>query len=166
MIRIIWMSVLAVLTAATLTACGGGGTAKDTAKQESGASVTDKAADQATSGDETPAVTPESESGESDQATETENADALPAPGTYKTVYDPNAVYGLSDITMKGSYLKIDFEDLSNSEVNRVIHRLRTEYCTCGCDKDTIDQCLVNDPNCTTAVTLAKQIIREEKTKG
>lgn len=165
MIRFIWMSVLAVLTAATLAACGGGGTAKDTAGQENGATMSDKAADQGASGDETPAVTPVSEPGDTAQTAETENAEALPSPATYETTYDPDAVYTLSDITMKGSYLKIDFEGLSDSELNRVIHRLRTEHCTCGCD-DTIDKCLITDPNCSTAVTLAKQVIREEKTKG
>lgn len=163
MIRTIWTSVLAGLTAATLVACGGGGTAKDTANQDAGAAMNETASGRDAAGDETPAMTPESAD---TAAGAVENADALPEPGTYKTVYDPNAVYTAGDITMRGSYLKIDFEDLTASQVNRVVHRLRTEYCTCGCDKDTIDQCLVNDPDCTTAVTLAKQIIREERTKS
>jgi hypothetical protein len=85
---------------------------------------------------------------------------------TYKTSYDEKAVYGLNDLPGRGSYLKLNFTSLTPNQLNRVIHRLRTENCTCGCEGDRIDQCLVNDPNCTTAVTLANQIIREEKMKS
>jgi len=84
----------------------------------------------------------------------------------YKTKHDAKAVYGLQDLPVRGSYLKLDFNGLSADQLNRVIHRLRTEDCTCGCQGDLIDQCLVNDPSCTTAVALAKQIIREEKMKS
>jgi hypothetical protein len=84
----------------------------------------------------------------------------------YKTSYDPKAVYGAKDLPGRGSYLKVDWSGLSANQMNRVIHRLRTEFCTCGCKGDLIDQCLVNDPSCETAVTLAKQIIREEKMKS
>jgi hypothetical protein len=85
---------------------------------------------------------------------------------TYKTKYDEKAVYGLNDLPGRGSYLKLDFTSLTPVQLNRVVHRLRTENCTCGCEGDLIDQCLVNDPNCSTAVTLANQIIREEKMKS
>ena len=84
----------------------------------------------------------------------------------YKTTYDAKAVYGLKDLPGRGSYLKLDFTSLTPDQLNRVIHRLRTEDCTCGCEGDLIDQCLVNDPSCSTAVQLANQIIREEKMKS
>ena len=84
----------------------------------------------------------------------------------YKTVHDPNAVYGRADLPDRGSYLKLDFNGLSSDQLNRIVHRLRTENCTCGCQGDTIDQCLVMDPSCTVAVTLANQVLREEKAKG
>ncbi len=96
-------------------------------------------------------------------APETTVASSEPA---YKSVDDPKAIYGTNDLPGRGSYLKLDFTNLSPEQLNRVIHRLRTEDCTCGCEGDLIDQCLVNDPSCATAVTLAKQIIREEKMKG
>ena len=96
-------------------------------------------------------------------AAASETTAAQPA---YKTSYDPKAVYGLKDLPGRGSYLKLDFTDLNSDQLNRVVHRLRTEDCTCGCVGDLIDQCLVNDPQCATAVTLAKQIIREEKMKS
>jgi hypothetical protein len=89
-----------------------------------------------------------------------------PSEPKYKTTDDPKAVYGMSDLPGRGSYLKLDFNGLTSDQLNRVIHRMRTENCTCGCMGDPIDQCLVNDPSCTTAVTLANQIIREEKMKG
>ena len=93
---------------------------------------------------------------------------ATPPPPTrdYKTVHDPDAVYGTADLPGKGSYLKLDFSGLSSNQLNRVIHRMRTENCTCGCVADPIDQCLVNDPSCGVAVTLANQILREEKAKS
>ena len=96
---------------------------------------------------------------------------AAPDTGTvnekaYKSSDDPKVVYSASDLPGRGSYLKLDFTELSSNELNRVIHRLRSEDCTCGCQGDLIDECLVNDPDCTSAVTLAKQIIREEKAKS
>ena len=84
----------------------------------------------------------------------------------YKSSDDPKVVYSASDLPGRGSYLKLDFTELTPNQLNRVIHRLRSEDCTCGCQGDLIDECLVNDPNCTTAVTLANQIIREEKAKS
>jgi hypothetical protein len=158
-IRIIWTSVLAAAVAVTLVACGGGG-AKDTSSEGMGQGQ--EASDQA-AGETTP---PADMDTAGVRAGTIDGANGLPQKGTYKTSYDPKAVYGSADLPMMGSYLKIDFEDLTDAQMNRVIHRLRSEYCTCGCDKDPIDQCLVNDPDCTTAVTLAKQIIREEKTKS
>lgn len=89
-----------------------------------------------------------------------------PSEPPYKAIDDPKAVYGMSDLPGRGSYLKLDFTGLTPDQLNRVIHRLRSEDCTCGCQGDLIDQCLVNDPSCTTAVTLANQVIREEKMKG
>ncbi|HET9234143.1 MAG TPA: hypothetical protein VFP10_08405 [Candidatus Eisenbacteria bacterium] len=84
----------------------------------------------------------------------------------YQTVHDPNAVYGKNDLPGRGSYLKLDFNELSADQLNRVIHRMRSESCTCGCNGEPIDQCLVNDPSCQTAITLANQIMREEKMKS
>ena len=98
-----------------------------------------------------------------DASVETTTAKSEPP---YKTTYDAKAVYGLNDLPGRGSYLKLDFTSLTSDQLNRVVHRLRTEDCTCGCVGDLIDQCLVNDPSCATAVELAKQIIREEKMKS
>ena len=100
------------------------------------------------------------------ETTPTPDTPETTAARTYQTVHDPKAVYGKADLPVLGSYLKLDFTDLSANQLNRVIHRMKSESCTCGCNGEPIDQCLVNDPNCQTAVTLANQIIREEKTKG
>jgi hypothetical protein len=83
----------------------------------------------------------------------------------YISVNDPAATYTRADITMLGSYNKLDLDSIAPPVMNRVIHRMRTEKCTCGCP-DTIDECLIKDPQCTTAITLANQIIREEQIKG
>jgi len=89
-------------------------------------------------------------------------ASATPAESTYRSVHDPQAVYTLADVEMTGSYLKLDFSGLSDAQLNRVVHRLRTEISTCGSGQ-TIDECLVTRPQCWISVTLAEMVIREEK---
>ncbi len=86
-------------------------------------------------------------------------------PNRFATVYDPNATYTLSDLPTEGSFVKIQFGGMTDEQANRIVHRIKTENCTCGCPKDTIEECLVNDPQCGTVVQLATQIIREEKAK-
>jgi hypothetical protein len=81
---------------------------------------------------------------------------------THRSNHDPDAVYTVDDVTMAGSYLKLDFRDLTDEQANRIVHRLRSELSTCGSGL-TIDECLVNRPQCATAVHLAKQVIREAK---
>lgn len=82
----------------------------------------------------------------------------------YYSQEDPDAFYTLDDVEMVGSYLKLDFRDLSDEQINHIIHRLRTELSTCRSGL-TIDECLVNRPHCTTALYLAKQVVREARTK-
>jgi len=89
-------------------------------------------------------------------------ADTVPEK-TYFSNHDPEAFYTMADLPRRGSYLKLDFSDLTPEQLNRVVHRLKTEECTCGCVDDTIDECLVVDPNCDTAVQLVAMIVREEK---
>ena len=83
----------------------------------------------------------------------------------YSSEEDPDAVYSMDDVEMVGSYMRVDFRELSPDQMNRIIHRLRTELSTCNSGL-TIDECMVNRPHCAVAVHLAKQVIREEKTKG
>lgn len=87
------------------------------------------------------------------------------AAGTYKSQEDPDAFYTLDDVEMVGSYVKLDFRDLSDDQVNRVIHRLRTELSGCNSGR-TIDECLVTRPACVAAQQGAKEVIREEREKG
>lgn len=89
-----------------------------------------------------------------------------PAEPAYQTVHDPDAVYTAKDIPAEGSYLQISFGELSPDQLNRSLHRFKTENCTCGCPEDTIDECLVNDPACATAVELARTIMMEEQKEG
>jgi hypothetical protein len=161
-IKTMWVVVLAVILALGAAACGGGGKAgsDDSATMsnaEPNTSGTDNGEDAKTLGE-----TPTEDANSLENGAEAPGEDAR----SYRTQNDPDAVYTLDNITMKGSYLKLDFSDLTADQLNRVLHRLRTEVCTCGCPNDPIDQCLVNDPACGTAVTLATQIIREEKMKS
>lgn len=161
LIKTLWTIGLALLVAVAFGACAGGGDSSESAGNSDAGTV---AQAEPTN---TPADTPPADdtAGEMDTPTETNETPDVP-PEKYAMEYDPNAYYTLDDINMSGSYLKISFDGLTDDQVNRAIHRLRTEFCTCGCVNDPIDQCLVNDPTCPTAPTLAKQIIREEKTKG
>jgi len=82
---------------------------------------------------------------------------------TYFSNHDPDAIYTAEDLPRRSSYLKLDFSGLTPEQLDHAIHRLKTENCNCGCVDDTIDECLVIDPDCVTAVELAKMILREEK---
>lgn len=154
MIKTIGVAGLALTMTLGMAACGGGG---DTAS--------DGSADMANVEDPSGTTPEDAPAGGMDAGKVTAETPVNEA-RSYRTQHDPGAVYTMDDLTMEGSYLKIDFEGLSPEQMNRVIHRLRTEFCTCGCPNDPIDQCLVNDPACGTAVTLTNQIIREEKLKG
>jgi hypothetical protein len=84
---------------------------------------------------------------------------------TYRSQHDPNAVYARDTFNPTGSYLKVDMDDLTPDQFNRVVHRLKTELSTCGSGY-TIDECLVNRPQCWVAVELLKQVVREETLGG
>lgn len=84
---------------------------------------------------------------------------------TYRSHHDPNAFYTRDTFHLTGSYLKVDTSGLTPDQFNRVIHRLKTEKSTCGSGY-TIDECLVNRPQCWVAVELLKQVVREETMKG
>jgi len=89
----------------------------------------------------------------------------LAAADTYRSPHDPDAFYTRDNMEFRGSYLKVDMDDLTPDQFNRVVHRLMTEKSTCGSGL-TIDECLVNRPWCRTAVELLKQVVREEKLRG
>ena len=160
--RIISLIALVALLAVGLVACGGDkGQEGADAGQEAMNAGEDAAANQDPAAEETSMETA-ADDGSAQEAQETQE-EATPK---YDSVEDPNAVYTMQDIKMEGSWLKLNLSDLTDDQLNRVVHRSRTEFCTCGCPEDTIDECLVNDPACGTAVTLVRQIIREEKLKG
>ena len=164
MTKTMWKAGLAVLAAVSLAACGGGGETEVNAGDNTPGTdlAQSSSAEAATDPGSPPPITGESSG---DPSTPVTDPTIAPPAEKYATVYDPNAVYGYDDIKMGGSYLKLNLEGLTDDQMNRIIHRFRSEFCTCGCPKDPIDQCLVNDSACGTAVTLANNIIREEKIK-
>ena len=149
--KIIWNAGLIAIVGLGLVACGGG----------DGEDAVDDVAAITDEGGVTPLPTNVPKT--TPPAAETEPP---VDPSKYQSNHDADAVYGYADITMEGSYLKLNLEGLTDPQMNQVVHRMKTELCTCGCPKDTIDECLVNDPNCSTATTLAKQVIREERLKS
>jgi hypothetical protein len=104
-------------------------------------------------------------SGVAVEETETGTAASPPVTDAYRSRHDPDAFYTRDTIDFTGSYLKVEMDDLTPDQFNRVIHRLMTEKSTCG-SGNTIDECLVNRPTCWIATELLKQVIREEKLKG
>lgn len=152
-----------MLVAAAVVSCGGGGEDDSAKSSEAGATAQAELGSPDPTPVATPAPTPDAGETPGD---EEPTGSPDPLSGRYRTAYDADATYTMDDITMQGSYLKVNLGDLDPDQLDRVIHRMRSEFCTCGCPKDPIDQCLINDPTCGTAVTLTNQIIREEKTKG
>lgn len=83
------------------------------------------------------------------------NQTALPAPSL-----PANLVFTRDDIPREGGYLQVTIGDVNDAESNKFLRRLKTERCTCGCPH-TIDQCLIEDPQCDVAHRLAAQVLRE-----
>jgi len=83
------------------------------------------------------------------------NQTALPAP-----TLPANLVFTRDDIPREGGYLQVTIGDVNDAESNQFLRRLKTERCTCGCPH-TIDQCLIEDPQCDVAHRLAAQVLRE-----
>ena len=71
-----------------------------------------------------------------------------------------SVVFTRDDIPKEGGYLQITLGDLTDAQANQFLRRVKTEYCTYGCGH-TIDQCLVQDPQCETARRLATQVLKE-----
>lgn len=83
------------------------------------------------------------------------NKMATPAP-----TLPANIVFTRDDIPREGGYLQVTIGDVTDGESNLFLRRLKTERCTCGCPH-TIDQCLIEDPQCDVAHRLAAQVLRE-----
>ena len=148
-----WMTMMLTAVLATglalLAGCGGSGDGEGTA-----------AADDA----KTPPA--ETEATGTDEAAADEGA--LANLDRYRSVNDPDAVYTYDDIPQRGNYIRVNFEGLTDEQVNRVVHRLRTEKCNCAeCQKDdvTLDECLLGRHDCGISERTATDIVAEEKRK-
>lgn len=71
-----------------------------------------------------------------------------------------NVVFSRDDIPNEGGYLQVSLGEVSDTQANAFMRRLKTEKCSCGC-VHTIDQCLIEDPQCDTAHQLAAQVLKE-----
>jgi len=72
----------------------------------------------------------------------------------------PRIVFTKQDIPNEGGYLQVSIGDITDDQANRFMRRLKSEPCTCGCPH-TIDQCLIEDPQCDVAHNLARQVLKE-----
>ena len=71
-----------------------------------------------------------------------------------------SVIFTRDDIPNEGGYLQITLGDLTDAQANQFLRRVKSEYCTCGCSH-TIDQCLIQDPQCDVARKLATQVLKE-----
>ena len=63
-------------------------------------------------------------------------------------------------------FKSLDLSSLSNSERERFLHWVNTEYCTCGqqgCRRDTIANCFTNDFRCPRAPLRIREILERVK---
>jgi hypothetical protein len=67
------------------------------------------------------------------------------------------------EIPREGATSRFRWRRSPTPQADRLLKRLKTEFCSCGCPH-TIDQCLIDDPACSTARTLALQVLREVTT--
>lgn len=72
----------------------------------------------------------------------------------------PGTRFTRDDLPTEGGYVHLPLVEITDAQADRLLQRLKTEYCTCGCPH-TIDDCLIQDPACTTARTLAHQVLKE-----
>lgn len=131
--RLTALVVSLVFVTFALVACQGGGASKDEVSNRDIDDVAKILADTA---------------GGMNQATQP--PPALPA----------NIVFTRDDIPNEGGYLQVSMGDITDDEANRFLRRLKEDRCTCGCPH-TLDQCLIEDPQCDVAHRLANQVLRE-----
>ena len=108
-------------------------------------------------------------------ANDTAQPPAAPAPADAN--YDPataaGAVKGVPAPTNDGSieavanfYTELpgfDLASLSKAKREKLLHRVNSEMCTCGCKNDTLARCLVNDPKCPSVKGLVQAAYDEVK---
>ena len=56
-----------------------------------------------------------------------------------------------------------DTESLPRAQREKLLQRVNSEMCTCGCKNDTLAFCLVNDPNCKVVKGLVQKVYDEVK---
>lgn len=86
-----------------------------------------------------------------------------PQEGRAPVTLPPGTRFSREEIPREGGYVQIPLAEITDAQADRLLKRLKTEFCSCGCPH-TIDQCLIDDPACSTARTLALQVLREVTT--
>ena len=56
-----------------------------------------------------------------------------------------------------------DVKGLPQAQREKLLQRVNSEICTCGCKDDTLAKCLVNDPKCPTVKGLVQAVYDEVK---
>lgn len=116
---------------------------------------------------DTPATSPSANA-----ANDTASATGEPAP-TYNPADAAGAVKGVpaptntAPIEAVANYFVelpgFDVQGLPQAQREKLLQRVNSEICTCGCKDDTLAKCLVNDPKCPTVKGLVQVVYDEVK---
>lgn len=152
MIRI--LAVLIMITAVASVGCGGQGDERETAEGRGAAADAPEGGATGTAADEDGP----------DSAVLRAMADSTAARLNFRhrTEHEPGRVYTHADIPDRGAYVKLNFEGLTDAQVNRTLHRFMTEPASCdGCDGLTLDEVLSNLPDCAKCLYQARALLAE-----
>jgi hypothetical protein len=103
--------------------------------------------------------------------------DSAPTTGEAPRAYDPaeaaGAIKGIPAPTntapieaVANYYVDLpgfDVKSLPQAQREKLLQRVNSEMCTCGCKNDTLAKCLVNDPKCPTVKGLVQTVYDEVK---
>lgn len=103
-------------------------------------------------------------------------AAAPAAPETYDPANAAGAVKGIPAPTntapieaVANYYIDLpgfDTQSLPQAQREKLLQRVNSEKCTCGCKNDTLAYCLVNDPTCKYVKGLVQKVYDEVKAGG
>lgn len=147
-------SVACVIAVLALFAACGGNPAKETAAEPV----------------PTPAAAPEvtaqaaNDPAEAAEPAEPSEYDPATATGAVKGVPAPTNTMPIEAVANFFTELPgFDLTTLSTKQREKLLHRVNSELCTCGCKNDTLARCLVNDPSCPVVKGLVQNVYDEVK---
>jgi len=140
-----------IVILALLAACGG-------APKETGEAAPEPAATPV------PAARAANDPAEAAAPGELSDYDPSTAAGAVKGVPSPTNTASIEAVANFFTELPgFDLTSLSTHQRDKLLHRVNSELCTCGCRNETLAHCLVNDPKCPAVKGLVQAVYDEIK---